>query len=176
MTLTISRVRTLTEPQPLEALTDILHATVQAGASNGFVLPFEKTDARKFWVSKVAPGVADGGRVLLVAEKAGKIVGTVQLIVDMPPNQTHRADVAKLMVHPSARRQGIGIALMHELERFALSSGRWLLVLDTKTGDAAEPLYLSLGYQIAGRIPDFARDPDKPVLQPTTILYKRLAV
>lgn len=171
--LTISRRIFLTESD-CDQLADVLHATVHAGASNGFVLPFEMTDARNFWVQKVAPGVADGGRLLLVAEQDGKIAGTVQLIADMPPNQTHRADIAKLMVHPDARRQGIAKALMLELEKIASAAGRWLLVLDTKTGDAAEPLYLSMGYTIVGRIPEFARDPGEPVLQSTTILYKML--
>ena len=174
MPLTITRRSDLLAAG-IDALADVLHACVHAGASNGFVLPFEMSDARRFWTGQVAPGVADGGRVLLIAELGGRVVGTVQLIVDMPPNQTHRADVAKLMVHPAARRRGIARALMIELEKIAGAAGRWLLVLDTKTGDAAEPLYLSLGYRIAGQIPDFARDPDRPVLQPTTILYKRLA-
>ncbi len=120
------------------------------------------------------PIVADGGALLLVARQAGRIVGSVQLGYDTPPNQQHRAEVRKLLVHPDCRRQGLAKMLMVELERLARAKGRRLLTLDTRTGDAAEPLYASLGYQVAGIIPQFCRDTFTDRLDPTTIMYKLL--
>ena len=158
----------------LPELTDLLNACVQAGASISFVLPFSKAEASAFWSAKVRPGVASGTRVLLVARHAGVITGTVQLDCDTPPNQPHRGDVCKLMVHPEARRQGTAKALMLALEAEAAKRGRRLLTLDTRTGDKAEPLYIGLGYQIVGTIPDYALNTARDGLHGTTILYKKL--
>ena len=113
-------------------------------------------------------------RDLFAAERDGRIVGTVQLDRDTPPNGRHRAEVTKLLVHPDHRRQGIGGALMDALEARALEQGRTLLTLDTRSGDAAEPLYRGRGYLAVGQIPDYCRDPFDRGLDPTTILYKRL--
>jgi ribosomal protein S18 acetylase RimI-like enzyme len=162
------------DTRDLDALADVLHAAVHAGASVSFVLPFSVDDARAFWMDKVAPGTRCGARRVLIARQEGEVVGTVQLILDTPPNQTHRAEVAKLLVHPKARRRGIGRALMVALEEIAGAEGRTLLTLDTRTGDKAEPLYLSMGYQLAGVIPNYARGPASPELEATTILYKVL--
>jgi GNAT superfamily N-acetyltransferase len=112
---------------------------------------------------------------VLVARAGDRIVGTVQLDLSVPPNQQHRAEVAKLLVHPSARRRGIARALMVALEAAARSERRTLLTLDTWTGGSAEPLYLSLGYVVAGVIPRYARGSLTPRLEPTTIMYKELA-
>jgi len=152
----------------------LLHACVHAGANINFVLPFLRDDAEAFWRSKVLPTVRDGGRVLWVARLDDAIVGSVQLDRDMPPNQPHRAEVTKLLVHPDVRRRGIARALMAELHRHARDLGRTLITLDTRTGDKAEPLYASLGYRTAGIIPDFCRDPAEDRLHPTTIMYKAL--
>ena len=112
---------------------------------------------------------------MLLARSRGRIVGTVQLDLAMPPNQRHRAEVAKLLVHPDARRRGIARALMVALEEVALSEGRTLLTLDTWTDGHAELLYRSLDYVTVGVIPRFARGSLTPELEPTTIMYKELA-
>lgn len=160
--------------QELEALAGLLHACVHAGASVNFVLPFPMEDARVFWREKVFPAVARGERRLLAARVGGRVVGSVQLDLATPPNQAHRAEVAKLLVHPEARRQGIARRLMETLGAEAAREGRWLLTLDTVTGAAAEPLYLSLGFEIAGRIPQYALAPDGARLEATTVMFKML--
>jgi len=152
----------------------LLHACVHDGASIGFILPYTTDDSQAFWSRKVLPAVRDGSRVLLVARAGERITGSVQLNYDTPPNQYHRAEVSKLLVHPEIRRRGIARALMAELELLARQLGRSLLTLDTRTGDAAEPLYTSLGYRTAGVIPGYCRDPFEDRLDPTTIMYKRL--
>lgn len=153
----------------------LLHACVHDGASIGFVLPYAQSEAEAFWRDKVLPGVGDGMRIMLVAHKDGRIAGTVQLGCDTMPNQPHRADVNKLMVHPDFRRQGIARLLMRELEARARELGRSLLTLDTRTGDSAEPLYTALGYQMVGTIPAYARDPfGSDRLDATTVMYKLL--
>ncbi len=155
-------------------LAAVLHACVHAGASVNFILPFSEDDAGGFWIQKVLPAVCAGARTLLVAEIGGRIAGTVLLDVDTPPNQPHRAEVSKLLVHPDFRRRGIARALMADLERLARAMGRSLITLDTRTGDAAEPLYASLGYQAAGVIPGYCRDPFDHTLDSTTIMFKAL--
>lgn len=152
----------------------LLHACVHDGASIGFVLPHTEADSEAFWRRKVVPGVLDGTRVLLVAQKSGKIVGSVQLDYDTPPNQPHRAEVRKLLVHPDFRRRGIAKALMADLEQLASRLGRSLLTLDTRTGDTAVPLYTSSGYRTAGVIPGYCRNPFEDHLDSTTIMYKVL--
>ena len=160
--------------EDLDQLAEVLHAAVHAGASVSFVLPFSIEEARAFWVSKLS----SPKRRCLVARNAarndGSIVGTVILDLDTTPNQQHRADVAKLLVHPDARRQGIARALMLALEVAARAEGRTLLTLDTRTGDSGEPLYLSLGYTVVGIIPRHARAPDSTGLESTTLMYKEL--
>jgi hypothetical protein len=133
----------------IEALAEILHACVHGGASVNFVLPFSLDDAKAFW-RRVS------GSIVFVARIEGKVVGTVQLVPAKQPNQPHRADVAKLLVHPKARRQGVARALMTALEERALADGRTLLCLDTNTGDAAEPLYQSMGYTLLGVVPGYS--------------------
>ena len=152
----------------------LLHACVHNGASINFVLPYTEDDSEAYWCDTVLPGVRDGGRLLLVALRSGKIVGSVRLDTDTPPNQPHRAEVSKLLVHPDCRRQGIARALMAELERLARQLGRRLITLDTRTGDKAEPLYTSLGYTTVGVIPGYCRDPFEDRLDSTTIMYKVL--
>jgi GNAT superfamily N-acetyltransferase len=158
----------------LDMLAEVLHAVVHAGAGVSFVVPFSAAEARAFWVEKVLPGVAAGTRHVLVARQPGRIVGTVQIDCATPPNQPHRADVLKLLVHPSARRRGIARGLMVAVEALARARGRSLLTLDTWTGGHAEALYRSLGYVTVGVIPRFARGSTTPGLEPTTIMYKEL--
>jgi ribosomal protein S18 acetylase RimI-like enzyme len=156
------------------SLARLLQACVEDGASVSFVLPLTNAAAEDFWRTKVAPAVRRDVRVLLVARSGGADVGSVQLDLDTPPNQTHRGEVSKLLVHPSIRRRGIAQRLMVRLEAEARSCGRTLITLDTRTGDKAEPLYASLGYVVAGVIPGYARDPREDRLDATTYMYKRL--
>ena len=157
----------------LDALAEVLRAAVYAGASVSFVTPFEPRDASAFWEG-LLPEVRRGTRRVLVARVDAEIVGTVQLWLGVPPNQQHRAEVAKLLVHPKARRRGIARLLMIALEETARQEGRTLLTLDTRTGDGAEPLYLSMGYVVAGVIPRYARGPFSPDLEATSVMYKEL--
>jgi ribosomal protein S18 acetylase RimI-like enzyme len=160
--------------QELEALAEILHACVHAGASVNFVLPFPVEDARAFW-RRVLGMMDAGSRRLLVARRDGRIVGTVQLDIATPPNQPHRAEVTKLLVHPQARRLGIARALMLAVEVVARREGRSLLTLDTRTGDKAEPLYLDLGFTLVGVIPRYSIAPEGGRLDATSFMYKELA-
>ena len=159
----------------LPDLTDILHGCVQAGASIGFILPFAPDEARAYWQNRVQPELRAGALDLFVAYEAGRILGTVQLIPAAMPNQPHRADVAKLLVHPLARRRGLGRALMAALEARATQLGRSMLVLDTRSSDPSRVLYQSLGFQIAGEIPNYCRNPLEDRLEPTTYMFKDLS-
>ncbi|WMS44972.1 GNAT family N-acetyltransferase [Acuticoccus sp. MNP-M23] len=153
----------------------LLHACVMAGASVGFIAPFARNEAEAFWRENIAPRVASGAITLLTARTADDaIAGTAQLITAMPANQPHRADVAKVLVHPDHRRKGIARALMAALEAEARQRNKTLLTLDTRTGDAAEPLYASLGYTTVGVVPDYCIDAFTGALDSTTIMYKRL--
>jgi GNAT superfamily N-acetyltransferase len=152
----------------------VLHAVVHGGAGVSFVVPFAIEDARAFWIEAVLPGVMARRRRVLVARLDGRIVGTVQLDPAWAPNQPHRAEVLKLLVHPDARRRGIARALMIALEDLARIHGWTLLTLDTWTGQAGERLYRSLGYVPVGVIPRFARGSTTPEREPATIMYKEL--
>lgn len=158
-----------------EALAEILRACVNDGAGVGFVQPFGIEAARGFWRDSVTPAVMKGTRIVLVARIDDVVVGTVQLGIDTMPNQLHRADVMKLLVHPSRQRRGVGRALMMEIERVALRLQRTLLTLDTVTGDKAEPLYRSLGYTLVGCIPNYARSAHGRGFDTTSIMFKELA-
>ena len=159
--------------QHLDAIAEILHACVHDGANVGFVMPFDLNQARTFWVQKIAPGVVANMRVVLAAKVDDQVAGTVQLNLDTPPNQPHRADVSKLLVHPRYRMLGVGRALMEQIESYGVKAGRRLLTLDTAT-DIAEKLYISLGYERAGHIPGYAREPSEDRFVGTTIMYKVL--
>jgi GNAT superfamily N-acetyltransferase len=140
----------------LQQLSDLLIDCVDGGASVSFMHPLTPERAAAFWC-RVAAGVAAGERALLVAEdEHGDIVGTVQLLFDLPENQPHRADIAKMLVHRRARRQGLAERLMRAAEDSAREAGKTLLVLDTVTGGDAERLYARLGWQRVGVIPDYA--------------------
>ena len=158
----------------LPGLGALLHACVHGGASVGFVVPFGRGDAEAFWRDRVLPAMRAGGRVLLVAEGDGMLVGTVQLDHDTMPNQPHRAEVSKLLVHPGYRRRAIARRLMAAVEQAAVGLGRRLITLDTRTGDTAQPLYESLGYRTVGEIPGYCLHPFEDRLESTTIMYKAL--
>ncbi|MDR6675978.1 GNAT family N-acetyltransferase [Pseudomonas oryzihabitans] len=159
----------------LDDLQGLLSDCVALGASIGFILPLADAASRAFWTDTVIPGVEKGTRLLFAAKRQGRVVGSVQLLLDTPANQPHRAEVAKLLVHPEQRRQGIARALMLALEDAARTQGRELLTLDTRSDDHAEPLYLSLGYTVAGRIPGYALDAVQTTRRDsTTLMYKTL--
>ena len=158
----------------VDMLADVLHAVVYDGAGVSFVVPFSMDESRRFWVEKVLPGVRAGTRRVLVARLGDRTVGTVQVDLAMPPNQQHRGDVLKLLVHPDARRRGIARRLMLALEDVARAEHRSLLTLDTWTGGYAETLYRSLEYVVVGVIPRYARGSITPALEPATFMYKEL--
>ncbi len=145
---------------------------VDGGASVSFMHPLTPERADAFWQG-VAVGVAQGERALLVAQDELGIVGTVQLVLAQPDNQPHRADLAKMLVHRRARRQGLGAALMRAAEDLARECGKTLLVLDTVTGGDAERLYARLGWQRCGVIPGYALWP-RGGLCATTYFYREL--
>ncbi len=157
-----------------DGLAEVLYACVHGGASVGFVLPFSQDEARRFWSDKVLPQVMAGGATLWVAHSEGRALGTVQLHHDLPPNQPHRADVAKLLVHPDARRNGLGRALMDALEVEAHALHKRLLVLDTRSGDASQTLYENMGFTAAGTIPGYCLNPFDGRPEATTYLFKPL--
>jgi len=158
--------------QNLGALADVLVDCVEGGASVSFMSPFSKAEAEAFF-EEVVRGVEGGDRILLAAFADGKLVGTVQVVNAWPPNQPHRADVAKMLVMQAARRQGIGALLMQHAEDQARAAGKTVLVLDTVTGDNAERLYARLGWQRVGVIPNYALFPDGRFCA-TTVFYKQL--
>jgi GNAT superfamily N-acetyltransferase len=155
----------------IDQLAAVLLDCVEGGASVSFMLPMARATAVDFW-RKVAEGVACGERTLLVAEDDAGIAGTVQLITDLPENQPHRADVAKLLVHRRARGAGIGRRLMEAVEAAARAQGRRVLVLDTAS-PTAERLYERLGWQRVGVVPDYALLPDG-ALCATIFFYKHV--
>lgn len=156
----------------LGALADVLVDCVDGGASVSFMAPFSKANAEAFF-EKVIKEVECGNRILLAAFDDSTLVGTVQIITALPPNQPHRADVAKLLVLQSARAQGVGARLMEQVEETARSVGKTLLVLDTVTGGSAERLYLRLGWTKVGVIPNYAMFPDGRWCD-TTIFWKKV--
>ena len=158
--------------QALDRLASVLADCVEGGASVSFMSPFSQADGLAFF-RKVASSVASGDTVLLVAKLDGEIVGTVQLGLDTPPNQPHRADVKKMLVHRSARGRGIGAALMAAVEAEAKQRGRWLVVLDTVPGDNGYRLYVRSGWIESGIIPDYALYPDGRLCD-TAVFWKRL--
>jgi ribosomal protein S18 acetylase RimI-like enzyme len=145
---------------------------VASAASIGFLAPLDDAAARAYW-DAVIEDVARGTCVLLLARQGDQVVGTVQLALATKPNARHRAEVQKLLVVRSARRQGIGRLLMEAVEREARRDERTLLVLDTRQSDDAERLYRRLGYCEAGVIPGYARG-SNGALEATVLFYRAL--
>ena len=157
----------------LPNLAALLQNAVASGASVGFLEPFTAEDAMAYW-QEVAAALQGDHRILLVAELEQEVVGAIQLDLASRPNGSHRAEIAKLMVHTSSRGRGIGQALMNAIEHEAQLIGRTTLILDTRAGDPSEQLYLKLGYIRAGAIPEYARSTDGS-LHTTVIMYKLLS-
>jgi GNAT superfamily N-acetyltransferase len=162
------------QPHLAAALADLLIDCIEGGASVSFMWPLARLKALAFWQG-VLDSARRGERIVLVAEEVTSetILGTVQVVLAMPDNQPHRADVAKMLVHRRARRHGLGTALMQAAEAAAREAGKTLLVLDTVTGGDAARLYARLGWQRCGEIPGYALWP-RGGLCGTTYFYKPL--
>ena len=158
--------------EQLDALAAVLHDCVAAGASVSYMWPFSHEDARAAFVGWAAEA-EQGRRLVLAAFDGGELVGTVQVILALPPNQPHRGEIAKLLVHRSARRRGIAQLLMERAEVEARTEGKTVLVLDAVTGDDAERLYTRLGWNKVGVIPRYALYPDGRPCD-TTFFWKGL--
>lgn len=169
------RIECLTAEQTIEILPDLaalLQDAVNHGASVGFLPPLTTEAALNYW-QEVVTALGTSYRLLLIARVNGAVTGTVQLELGSRPNGSHRAEVAKLLVHTAFRRKGIARALMTAIEQEARRAKRTTLVLDTRQGDPSEQLYLSLGYQRAGVIPEYARSANG-LLDPSVFMYKLL--
>jgi len=171
MPITITALKS--SPSVIAGLSEILIQTVAGGGSVSFMYPLPMAVAEQFWEDSLA--AADRGeRIVLGAFDEEELIGTVTLQLALPPNQPHRAEIAKLMVRLSHRRRGIGTALVRAAETLALKHGRMLLVLDTAVDDGASELYESLGFQLTGIIPDYAFKPHGGMTG-TKIYWKRVA-
>jgi ribosomal protein S18 acetylase RimI-like enzyme len=158
--------------EQLDGLAAVLHDCVAGGASVGYLWPFSHADARAAFETWAAD-VEHERRLLLAAFDGGALVGTVQVVLALPPNQPHRGEIAKLLVHRSARGRGVAQLLMDRAEAEARAEGRTLLVLDAVTGGAAARLYARLGWTTVGVIPDYALYPDGRPCD-TTVFWKAL--
>jgi hypothetical protein len=159
-------------PATRAALTEMLIEAVANGGSVSFMHPLAPVQADAFWTNSLA--AADRGeRIILGAFDADNLIGTVTLLLDLPPNQPHRAEIAKMMTRISHRGRGVARALMRAAESMAIARGRTLLVLDTATEDGAAGLYEGLGFTLSGIIPDYAVKPHGG-LTGTMIYWKRI--
>jgi GNAT superfamily N-acetyltransferase len=170
-TWSLQRLHAVDDAQ-IDALAGVLIDCVEGGASVSFMHPLTRDRAVAFW-RRVAQGVNAGERALLVAEDARGLCGTVQLVLDQPENQPHRADLSKMLVHRRVRRQGLGAALMRAAEATARECGKTLLVLDAVTGGDAARLYARLGWVRVGEIPGYALMPEGGLCS-TTVFYRNL--
>ncbi|MFA5122489.1 GNAT family N-acetyltransferase [Zavarzinia sp.] len=156
----------------LAELAAVLRDAVEHGASVNFMAGLTAEDAAGFWRGQL-PGLAAGEKHLLVAEAGGRIVGTVMLMFAPQPNAPHRAEVGKMLVHSSQRRQGLGRRLLGAAETAARAAGRSLLMLDTESGSAGDHLYRACGWTAFGQVPGHSHKPDGPLAE-TTFFYKVL--
>ena len=159
-------------PDILKTLSDMLIETVANGGSVSFMHPLSQEAAEAFWRDSLT-AAGRGERIILGAFDGESLIGTVTLLLSLPPNQPHRAEIAKMMTRVSHRHRGIATALLREAERIAIARGRWLLVLDTAEDEGAAGLYERMGFQLSGLIPDYALKPHGG-LTGTLIYWKRL--
>ncbi|MBK7403866.1 MAG: GNAT family N-acetyltransferase [Phycisphaerales bacterium] len=158
----------------LRSLGELLLDAVDSGAAVSFLSTLSRAAAEGWWRRTLAG--SDARAIFLIARDDQGIAGSVQLHPAWAPNQPHRAEVAKLLVHRRARRAGLGAELMHAVERSARGAGFGLLTLDAKGGGAADRLYRRLGWTCAGTVPGFAFDPDGTTLHDAVIFYKPLSM
>jgi GNAT superfamily N-acetyltransferase len=156
----------------LGELAALLVDAVESGASVNFMRGLTPEEAVAFWRGQL-PGVSDGSRILITADAGGRIVGTAVVTCAPQPNQPHRADIGKMLVHSSPRRQGLGARLLAAAEAAARAAGRTLLVLDTESGSAGERLYTRSGWTKVGEIPNYSFDPDGR-LRAASVFYKAI--
>jgi GNAT superfamily N-acetyltransferase len=168
----VRRLASAALAEQLDALADVLVDCVAGGASVSYLWPFSHADARAAFEGFAAE-VERGRRLIVAAFADGELVGTVQVILAVPPNQPHRGEIAKLLVHRSARGRGIARLLMERAEEEARREGKTLLVLDAVTGGDAARLYERLGWTTVGVIPGYALFPDGRPCD-TTIFWKSL--
>lgn len=168
----VQRIAAPELPTHREALVDLLIDAVEHGSSLGFVLPVARDEIGQYWDGLV-PSLADGNRLLWIATDAGAALGTVQLELATKKNGVNRAEVQKLLVNSSARRGGVGRALMRAVEEAAQLLNRGLLYLDTEAGSNAEPFYRALGYTCIGGLPEYACSPQGE-WRANAIYYKTL--
>jgi ribosomal protein S18 acetylase RimI-like enzyme len=154
------------------ALSELLIETVANGGSVSFMHPLSRDAAEAFWSNSLS-AAQRGERIILGAFDGFELIATVTLLLDLPPNQPHRAEIAKMMTRISHRHRGIATALLREAERLALAHGRWLLVLDTAEDEGAAGLYERVGFKLTGIIPNYALKPHGG-LTGTLIYWKRL--
>ncbi|MCC8947852.1 ribosomal protein S18 acetylase RimI-like enzyme [Bradyrhizobium sp. USDA 4516] len=160
------------EPGIRSALSELLIETVAGGGSVSFMHPLSPDDADAFWQDSLG-AAARGERIVLGAFTDNDLIGTVTLLLNLPPNQPHRAEIAKMMTRVAHRHRGVATELMRTAEQLAIAHGRTLLVLDTAAEDGAAPLYERLGFQLTGIIPDYALKPHGG-LTGTMIYWKRI--
>ncbi|MFF3288396.1 GNAT family N-acetyltransferase [Streptomyces sp. NPDC003023] len=170
--ITISRLTAGDLPTASDGLATLLLDAVDDGASVGFTASLTAEQATAWWAS-LATELTDERVVLWVAHDGDRFTGTVQLRCETSPNGRHRAEIAKLLVHRTARGRGTARRLLATAEHFARTGGRTLLMLDTQTGSAAEHLYRAAGWTPLGTVPDYAADPSG-ALRPTTFFHKSL--
>jgi GNAT superfamily N-acetyltransferase len=158
----------------IPGLAELIVDAVEGGASVNFLAGVTAAEAAAWWSARL-PQVSDGTITAFAATDpaSGRVVGSTLLVRSRNPNSPHRAEIAKVLVHRSARRQGVGRALMDAAEAAAMAEGRWLLILDTEAGSAADTFYRSLGWQVLGTMPNHAFRSDG-VLAPTTYFWKDL--
>ena len=160
------------EPGIRDALSELLIETVASGGSVSFMHPLSPDDADTFWQDSLG-AAARGERIVLGAFDGNDLVATVTLLLKLPPNQPHRAEIAKMMTRLTHRNRGVATALLRAAEQLAIAHGRTLLVLDTAEDDGAAPLYEKMGFQLSGLIPDYALKPHGG-LTGTLIYWKRI--
>ena len=170
--MSVEIVPLASSPETIAALAELIIEAVASGSSLSFMDPLDRAQAEAFWTRSLAAADA-GERVVLGAWDGDQLVATVTVVLDLPPNQPHRAEIAKMMTRPSHRGRGIATALMREAERMAAERGRTLLVLDTADDGGASGLYERLGFVYAGTIPDFALKPHGGLCG-TKLYWKRI--
>lgn len=166
----LEELQLLPTDDDIRSLASLLTSTVESGAAVSFLSPLRQDEAEDWWRKTLSS--ASGNTVIMVARDDEGICGTVQMHPAWAPNQPHRAEIAKLMVHPRSRRGGLGLRLMMAIEDASTHRGFGLLTLDTKKGSAAELLYRKLGWSYVGTIPAFALDPDRSAFHDDVIFYK----